>query len=484
MRKLILLAAAVLGIWVSSIPAAASEGSLLSVTGESQIQPMDDDSGKYMLKSNGFYCLNEDGSAHNTAAVHYFDDYVIDGTMFRGYYYHDGEGKFKGNPSHLEHLTDLSVPQKMENSDMDDLYEIVLVFDGYYMVNNLGKLSAAPQVRYIDNFTLENTVLNGWYYFNENGRLDTSNEMHYVDMVCNGRTFEGYYYFGGENGALVQESGVTPEGFPVDEDGLVAVMENLGMETLKPQLRKMLLEYDGTWGLYVKNLDTGEHWTFNYQSLYSASLIKAFVMAETYLNMDAVLEHEAAKMNTSPDNTSVQEKVYNLLWNMITISDNESFNELVRLQSKTSDFKEGAEIINEHLEEENYTETSVQHTLHPANSAQQGIGGRNLTSVEDCGKLLESIYNGECVSTEASKAMLELLLNQKNLVKIAAGLPEGVTYAGKTGDTDQSQHDIAIISGPKTTYILCVMSDTCPDEGDAIDHIRDISKIVYSYLNL
>lgn len=27
-------------------------------------------------------------------------------------------------------------------------------FDGYYMVNNLGKLSAAPQVRYIDGLTM------------------------------------------------------------------------------------------------------------------------------------------------------------------------------------------------------------------------------------------------------------------------------------------------------------------------------------------
>ena len=40
------------------------------------------------------------------------------------------------------------------------------------------------------------------------------------------------------------------------------------------------------------------------------------------------------------------------------------------------------------LEKEGYTETSVQHTLHPAASAQESLGGRNMTSVKDCGTLL------------------------------------------------------------------------------------------------
>ena len=45
------------------------------------------------------------------------------------------------------------------------------------------------------------------------------------------------------------------------------------------------------------------------------------------------------------------------------------------------------------------------------------------------------------------------------------------------------QHDIAIIYGEKTTYILCVMSENCP-EGTAVTNIQNISKIVYNYLNL
>ena len=77
--------------------------------------------------------------------------------------------------------------------------------------------------------------------------------------------------------------------------------------------------------------------------------------------------------------------------------------------------------------------------------------------------------------------MLELLKKQENTTKIPAGIKDEVETANKTGETDEDQHDIAIVYGPKTTYILCVMSE---DSANAIANIRSISKVVYNYLNL
>ena len=168
----------------------------------------------------------------------------------------------------------------------------------------------------------------------------------------------------------------------------------------------------------------------------------------------------------------VETKLNDVFWIMITVSDNESFNELVKLQTDALDFKKGAEDINKYLEKEGYKETSVQHTLHPAASAQETLGGRNMTSV-----------NKECVSPEASEEMLNLLKNQENTWKIPEGLPEGILSANKTGETDQDQHDIAIVYGEKTAYIICVMSENCP-EGTAVTNIQKISGLVYNYLNL
>lgn len=351
------------------------------------------------------------------------------------------------------------------------------------MVNNLGKLTAAPQIRYMNELKLNNQSFNGYYYFDEYGELVTETGIHELDMTSNGQHFEGMYYFGGENGLLVQEEQTTPEGFSVDETGRLKDGDKLGMETLEPKLTEMLESYQGEWSAYVKNLDSGEEILINNQPMYSASLIKAFVLADSYNEMDSIKANEGQKLKKEADSPEVKVKVDDLIQNMITVSDNESFNELVRLQSEKNDFKEGAEKINEYLKEEEYEDTSVQHTLAPSASPSTGLGGRNTTSVKDCGMLLERIYKGECVSKEASEEMLNILLQQEVDWKIPSGLAEDVKVANKTGETDTSQHDIAIVYGDKTTYIFCVMSQDCP-EGTAIHNIQDLSRMVYYHLNL
>lgn len=472
-RRQNVLIAGILSFLAAAVPVAAAapeQEQMLSATEEAQIRPIGDGTDRYLLKSEGFFCLNGDGTRCDTAEVHYFDHMEIDGTVLNGFYYHDDSGRFRAESPHVVQIKGAVC------KDQD--------FDGLYMVNSLGKLTAAPQVRYIDSLTVDKTVYDGYYFFDENGRMTTEPGLHELEMTSNGRHFFGTYYFGGENGVLVQEAGVTEEGFPVDETGKVSDLENLGMDTLEPQLESMLSSYDGEWSVYVKNLDTDEVISINNKPMYSASLIKAFVMAKTYEDMDLVLENQAEKMKAEPDSPAVQEKVYDLLWNMITVSDNESCNELGRLQDEKSDFLKGAESVNEYLEKEGYDDTSYQSTLHPSRSPVLSLGEHNTTTAEDCGLLLERIYKGECVSAAASEDMLELLLNQKNTTKIPSGIAADVTVANKTGETDTDQHDMAIVYGPKTTYILCVMSEGFKNADQAVENIRKISGVVYNYLNL
>ena len=472
-RRQNVLIAGILSFLAAAVPVAAAapeQEQMLSATEEAQIRPIGDGTDRYLLKSEGFFCLNGDGTRCDTAEVHYFDHMEIDGTVLNGFYYHDDSGRFRAESPHVVQIKGAVC------KDQD--------FDGLYMVNSLGKLTAAPQVRYIDSLTVDKTVYDGYYFFDENGRMTTEPGLHELEMTSNGRHFSGTYYFGGENGVLVQEAGVTEEGFPVDETGKVSDLENLGMDTLEPQLESMLSSYDGEWSVYVKNLDTDEVISINNKPMYSASLIKAFVMAKTYEDMDLVLENQAEKMKAEPDSPAVQEKVYDLLWNMITVSDNESCNELGRLQDEKSDFLKGAESVNEYLEKEGYDDTSYQSTLHPSRSPVLSLGEHNTTTAEDCGLLLERIYKGECVSAAASEDMLELLLNQKNTTKIPSGITADVTVANKTGETDTNQHDMAVVYGPKTTYILCVMSEGYKNADQAVENIRKISGVVYNYLNL
>lgn len=445
--------------------------SLLSITGESHIYPIEDGSNQYILKSDGFYCLTAEGSIDTAPGVHYFDHADINGTIFNGYYYHDEHGKFRaGNPKLVQ------IQQIACNK---------IVFDGYYMVGNLGKMSASSQVRYLDNVVMGDLTFDGYYYFDINGRLTVEPNIAELHMNVNGRAFSGNYYFGGLNGVLVEESGVTADGIPVAEDGKVAGAEQLGMEKLQPQIEKMIEEFEGDWSVYVKDLSNGESFSINNRSMFSASLIKPFVLAKTYQDMEQVTAQELTLMKAGTDPSIAAAKINDLAWNMITISDNESFNELVRLQSEKYDFIDGANLSNEYLMSEGYADTLVQHTLHPSASNEIGIAEdvSNMTSVEDCGLLLEKIIKGECVSKEASEKMLELLKDQQCTWKIPEGLPNGVVSANKTGETDMSQHDIAVVYGNKTTYILCVMSENWTNSDDAIDDIRHISRVVYAYLN-
>ena len=112
-----------------------AQGSLGSVTEESQILPIPGENGKYILKSNGFYCLNEDGTKENTPAVYYFDHFEIDGTVFDGYYYHDETGKFKASEAHLTAISQEALP-KAEDGTVEAGWT-----SGIYVVNNLGRLS-------------------------------------------------------------------------------------------------------------------------------------------------------------------------------------------------------------------------------------------------------------------------------------------------------------------------------------------------------
>ena len=79
--------------------------------------------------------------------------------------------------------------------------------------------------------------------------------------------------------------------------------------------------------------------------------------------------------------------------------------------------------------------------------------------------------------------MLSLLLAQDTRSKIPGGLSEEIQVANKTGENDLSQHDIAIVYGERTNYILCVMSEGGGSETEAVEHIQMISSLVYYYLN-
>lgn len=235
------------------------------------------------------------------------------------------------------------------------------------------------------------------------------------------------------------------------------------LSKLEELINQELEDNSGEWSVYVKNLDTGKFVSVNNKQIYAASLIKLFAIAGAYQQINEGILSES--------------DIYDTLFNMITVSDNEAFNSVV--------WSIGRYYINQWCSENGYDNTVQCHGLYPASNAD-GLdiwAGYNMTDTEDVGKLLESIYKGECVSKECSEKMLEMLLKQEYRDKIPAGIPDKVKVASKTGETDDVNHDSAIVYSDGADYVLVIMTEIPGTAYNCDSQLAALSKTVYEYFN-
>ena len=240
--------------------------------------------------------------------------------------------------------------------------------------------------------------------------------------------------------------------------------ENLGsLAPLKSEMEERFKGFNGEWSAYVKNLNTGEWFTVNEHQVYPASMIKLFALAACYQKIE--------------DGELDEGKYYPTMFNMAAVSNNQAFNIMVWAIGKT--------YITDWCHSHGYTRTGQYHGLEPSTNAE-GLttsDKKNETCASDAGRILESMYRGECVSKEASEKMINILLQQKWKGKIPYGLPNGTKVANKTGDTYNVSHDAAIVWSDGADYVLVLMCEV-PDIAFNM-HYRFIetSKLVYEYFN-
>lgn len=181
-------------------------------------------------------------------------------------------------------------------------------------------------------------LASGYYYFWTDGRIDKRKKFHALDTKIGTTRFKGSYYFGETAGRLKQTAGwivfkgkklaLNKNGklytnrkisgtLYVDAEGKKCAKEEVKLSKLRIKINEKLKGYSGNWSVYVKDLKTGDVLSINETSMYPASVIKLFVM-------------EAVYAGAAEKKISLNSYVNGLLDSMITISDNESYNELVR----------------------------------------------------------------------------------------------------------------------------------------------------------
>lgn len=248
----------------------------------------------------------------------------------------------------------------------------------------------------------------------------------------------------------------------------VSAKPTMNWPQLEQDLNTLTESYAGTWAVYVKDLATEDTLSINDQPMEAASLIKLYIMGAV---MEQIQEGQLEE----------SDRIDDLLSEMITVSDNEASNELVRYLDENHNHKSGMEQVNRFIQEHGFENTVQLNGLEDTSlwySSQV-----NQTSVGDCGRLLEEIYRGTLVSHLASRKMETLLMGQDITYKIPAALPAEAVSASKTGEVSGTENDTAIVYSKGGDFILCIMSTDWSSQNEAVEHIHEITKRVYTYFN-
>ena len=308
-------------------------------------------------------------------------------------------------------------------------------------------------------------IKNGWVKKN-------SKKYYYVKgkKVTGWKKINGKKYYFNKNGVL-QTSKMISKNKYVNQKGQLVNKKYIykygksGLKKLKTKITNEIKGYSGTWSVYVKNLDTNEYMVINNTGIRAASLIKLYNMGAIYSQIQKKKLKETSNVKSN-------------LNSMITVSSNDSYN-LLLSQLGNGNTYQGINVINSFCKKNGYKDTTCGGTLYPSYCTQY-YSGASLTTVRDCGHILEDIYRGTLVNQASSNKMLKLLKSQTRTSKIPSALPSGVKTANKTGETDTRQHDAAIVFSKKADYIIVIMTE---NDGASIGHIRTISRMTYDYFN-
>jgi beta-lactamase class A len=96
---------------------------------------------------------------------------------------------------------------------------------------------------------------------------------------------------------------------------------------------------------------------------------------------------------------------------------------------------------------------------------------------------LRLIEEGKAISPEASRAMLDILHQQRFRSGIPAGLPEDARVAHKTGEISTVAHDAGIVYlDGRDAYVVVILTEWAPDVSGRQETIARISRAVYEYM--
>jgi beta-lactamase class A len=244
-------------------------------------------------------------------------------------------------------------------------------------------------------------------------------------------------------------------------------------ETLEGRLRPLIAAHRGEVGVCVKNLRTGETFTYRETEVMpTASLIKLAIMVEAYrqaeekkidLDKPVILKQEdkvpGSGILTDHFSAGATFPLRDAVHLMIAFSDNTATNLVLDAI--------GIDSTAETMQRMGYPNTKAHSKVYrrdtsvfPERSRRYGIGS---TTAGEMVRLCEAIWKNEVVSEEASQAMLKHMRACDDKNKFPRFLPEGTGIAFKTGSVSDARTAAGIIDTPGGPVALCVMTEKNAD---------------------
>jgi len=272
----------------------------------------------------------------------------------------------------------------------------------------------------------------------------------------------------------------------------------IAMQTLKKDIEKQLSSQKGIYAVAFKNLATGKVLMINeHVFFHAASTMKTPVLIEVYrqsaekkfsLSDSLLIKNEFKSIvdgsSFSLDSTDDSEKelykrvgekktISDLVYDMIIVSSNLATNIIIELVD--------AKNVTQTMRHLGAKDIQVLRGVEDGKAFAKGLN--NTTTAFDLLLIFEKMANGEIVNTNASEAMIKILLDQRFNEIIPAGLPPGVKVAHKTGSITGVFHDSGIVFLPDgKKYVLVLLSKNVEDEKLAIKSMAAVSTMIYNYV--
>lgn len=212
--------------------------------------------------------------------------------------------------------------------------------------------------------------------------------------------------------------------------------------------------------VYFTDLTTNQSIYLGSSTLPSASMIKVFILAKAYEDLQAGSLSRKETFTLTPENVVggagvLQGRPYGtkvplqeVLDLMITESDNTAANLLIdRL---------GMDRINTYMQNHGYSHSVLRRKM--MDTEAMGEGRENLTSTRDIALLFKRLYRGKCVGPVQDREMLAIYKRQTDNDSIPGDLPQGTVVAHKTGEVSDVRHDGGIVYTPKGAYVLVIFT--------------------------